>query len=138
MVSPVTDRPRLRAIGATVAASARCTARGGRSKTISLPKVSASSAASASFGLVAEPVAHDPVDDLEPLLLSGMDVRPRHRAARYGQQLAHRPRGRVLGDARVLARHRVVHDRPGRKQVAQLRRGQRRRGHAPVLSRRQG
>jgi hypothetical protein len=67
---------------------------------------------------VAEPVAHDAVDDLEPLLLGGMEVRPRDRAAGHGQQLAHRQLGRVLGDARVLARHRVVHDRPGGEQVA--------------------
>ena len=63
----------------------------------------------------------DAVYDLEPFLLSGMEVGPGHGASRHGQQLAHRPLVREFHDARVLAGDRVVHHRPGRERAADRR-----------------
>ena len=76
---------------------------------------------------IAEPVICDAVDDLGPFLLAGVEVRPRHRPARHGQQLAHRPLPGALDHLCVpLVTGLCMTDQ--RRIAAQLRRGQGGRG----------
>ncbi len=83
---------------------------------------------------LAASIAHDAVDDLEPLLLPRMGVRARDGSFRHRQQIAQHTLGRVLDDARVLAADGIVQDRSGGELGTHVRGRDSMDAHAPILA----